>query len=140
MLALTGLGLSQHVKEVICPYHDVARAEHALRALRSTWAQVFEDVDVVVTPTLPAPAAPIEDRTVQLPSGRQSAELSYLFLNAPMNLGGVPALTLPCGDAAGLPIGMTLTAARDRDSAVLSLGEAYETATGRAFANRIAPD
>ncbi|HEX2294216.1 MAG TPA: amidase family protein, partial [Actinomycetota bacterium] len=97
------------------------------------------DVDVVVTPTLPSPPAPVDTLLVELPSGPTSAELAYLRTNSPMNLGGVPALSLPCGELpGGLTTNMTLTARRGRDEDVLGLGLAFERATEGAYAHRIA--
>jgi Asp-tRNA(Asn)/Glu-tRNA(Gln) amidotransferase A subunit family amidase len=119
---------------------DVEEAENVRRTVIADWDRVFAEVDVVVTPTLPAPPAPIETLLVELPSGETSAELAYLRTNAPMNLGGVPALSLPCGELpGGLTTSMTVTAARDRDEAALGLGLAFERATGRVHAGRIAP-
>jgi Asp-tRNA(Asn)/Glu-tRNA(Gln) amidotransferase A subunit family amidase len=56
----------------------------------------------------------------------------------PMNLGGVPSLSLPCGKVDGLGVNVSLTAAKGRDATVLSLGEALEAAFDGEFAHRIA--
>ena len=124
---------------------DRRQAEEVRVAVAADWERVFEEVDVVVTPTLPGPPAPADTLLVELPSGDTLAELAYLRTNAPMNLGGVPALSLPCGEmgaggeGGGLTTNVTLTAARGRDEAALALGLAFERATDGAFANRIAP-
>nr|MDQ4126248.1 amidase [Actinomycetota bacterium] len=76
---------------------DRRQATAVQEAVTADWARAFEEVDVVVTPTLPGPPAPVDTLLVDLPSGQTSAELAYLRTNAPMNLGGVPALSLPCG-------------------------------------------
>ena len=122
------------------PEEDRAQGRDARAAISSGWAETFEQVDVVVTPTLPAPPALISEKTVALPSGTASADLSYIALNAPMNLGGVPCLTLPCGETAeGWSVGASLTAAAGRDSTVLALGAELEALLDGAYANRIAP-
>lgn len=119
---------------------DVEQAREVQRAMTADWERVLEDVDVVVTPTIPAPPAPIDTLLVDLPSGQTSAELAHLRTNAPMNLGGVPALSLPCGELpGGMTTSMTLTARRGRDEAALGLGRAFERATEGAYAERIAP-
>lgn len=119
---------------------DVEEARNVRRAVVADWERVFDEVDVVVTPTIPAPPAPLDTLLVDLPSGQTSAELAHLRTNAPMNLGGVPALSLPCGELpGGLTTSVTLTAARGRDEAALGLGLAFERATGGIYANRVAP-
>jgi aspartyl-tRNA(Asn)/glutamyl-tRNA(Gln) amidotransferase subunit A len=119
---------------------DVEQAAAVRQAMAAEWERAFEDVDVVVTPTIPAPPAPVETLLVDLPSGQTSAELAHLRTNAPMNLGGVPALSLPCGELPdGLTTNMTLTARRGRDEAALGLGLAFERATEDAYAGRVAP-
>ena len=118
---------------------DLGRAEQVRTVLRRSWGEVFADVDVLLTPTLPAPPPRIANLTIELPSGATGAELPYLTWNAPMNLGGVPSLSLPCGDTRDrMPLSVSLTAARGRDAVVISLGEAFEAATEGAFAHRVA--
>lgn len=118
---------------------DLDRAEAMRVALRSAWDRVFEEVDVVVTPTIPAPPPRIDHLAVELPSGVTSAEPAYISFNAPMNLGGVPALSLPCGEGrSGRAVNITITAARGRDDVVLALGRAVEETTERRYVDRIA--
>ncbi|HEX2296846.1 MAG TPA: amidase, partial [Actinomycetota bacterium] len=68
---------------------DRRQAAQVQDAVVADWERAFEDVDVVVTPTLPSPPAPVDTLLVELPSGPTSAELAYLRTNSPMNLGGV---------------------------------------------------
>lgn len=119
---------------------DRRQAAEVQAAVVEDWERVFREVDVVVTPTLPAPPAPIDTLMLELPSGPASPELAYLRTNAPMNLGGVPALSLPCGEiGGGLTTNLTLTAARGRDEVALAAGRALERALDGAYAHRIAP-
>ena len=119
---------------------DRAQAGEARDLLRAGWAAAFEDVDVVVTPTLPALPALISEKTVELPSGVASADLAYIGLNAPMNLAGLPCVSVPCGATLeGWSVGLSITAAPGGDALVLALAEALEDELDRAFVNRIAP-
>ena len=98
-------------------------ASEAVRDVTAGWERVFHTVDVVVTPTL-AQAPP------RLDAGKdalESAERSHLALNAPMNLAGVPALSVPCGD---LGASLTFTTARGRDAVALALGKRWEALRG----------
>lgn len=119
---------------------DRRQAAEVRAAVVEDWDRVFRDVDVVVTPTLPAPPARIETVMLELPSGPASPELAYLRTNAPMNLGGVPALSLPCGEiGGGLTTNLTLSAARGGDEVALAAGRALERALDGAYSHRIAP-
>jgi aspartyl-tRNA(Asn)/glutamyl-tRNA(Gln) amidotransferase subunit A len=122
---------------------DVAernRGESIRQRSVHTWDEAFSEVDVIVTPTLSRTPPTISECIQTDPSGASSATVPYLALNAPMNLAGVPALSLPCGDdGSGWTISMTLSAARGRDDIVLALGEAYERTLDGIYANRISP-
>jgi aspartyl-tRNA(Asn)/glutamyl-tRNA(Gln) amidotransferase subunit A len=108
---------------------DDARAEarRIQQDVTQGFTRVFEEVDVVVTPTISAPPPLIDDPVVRLPSGERSIDQAYVPLNAPMNHAGVPALSLPCARLDdGMTVNVTLTAARGREDVVLGLGEALE--------------
>jgi aspartyl-tRNA(Asn)/glutamyl-tRNA(Gln) amidotransferase subunit A len=118
---------------------DRAEGESIRRRTVGLWDEVFSQVDVVVTPTLSRTPPLVADCSATLPSGASTPTIPYLALNAPMNLAGIPALSLPCGEHGRWTISMTISAARGRDDVVLALGEAFERALDGAFANRIAP-
>ncbi|MDQ3645728.1 MAG: amidase family protein, partial [Actinomycetota bacterium] len=116
------------------------QGEIARRLVMRAWDEVFRAVDVVVTPTIPAPPPLIAENRLRLPSGTMSPDKAYLPLTGPMNLAGVPCISVPCGTAAGgWPVSLSLTAARGNDEAVLSLAEAFEDRIGVDPAARIAP-
>ena len=118
---------------------EIANANSVRVALQQAWDRLFEEVDVVVTPTIPAPPPSIDHLAVERPSGTASAELSYISFNSPMNLGGVPALSLPVGeDPGGRVVNASITGARGRDDLVLAVGRALEDATDRRYVGRIA--
>jgi aspartyl-tRNA(Asn)/glutamyl-tRNA(Gln) amidotransferase subunit A len=118
---------------------DIEQGRAVMEAVTVGWEKAFTEVDIVITPTTPAPPPLIAEQTYQLRGGATNAELPNIALNGPMNLGGVPSLSLPCGKAPdGLTVNMTLTAARGGDAVLLSLGEALEAAFNGEFANRIA--
>jgi aspartyl-tRNA(Asn)/glutamyl-tRNA(Gln) amidotransferase subunit A len=54
--------------------------------------------------------------------------LSDVF-TIPVNIAGIPGISLPCGFADGLPIGLQLMADRFREDLLLRVGHAYEQAT-----------
>lgn len=105
---------------------------------RKRWATMFENVDVLVTPTLPSVPPPIAELEIRLPEDVSHADVSFGRLSGPMNLAGVPCLSLPCGLAGDLAVNLSISAAAGRDELVLAVGEAFEDATDGAFTNRIA--
>lgn len=119
---------------------ELQQGEAARRASVAAWDEAFAEVDVIVTPTASAPPPTIAEQTVTLPSGSHHADTANIAMNGPMNLGGVPALSLPCCElSSGMTASVTLSAARGNDEAVLAVGRALEQALDGAYANRIAP-
>ena len=105
---------------------DYAEARYQLALVRKAVAAVFDDVDVLVTPTL-----------VELPVSIEAAMASPLEATAilirntaPFNGYGTPAITVPCGfSREGLPIGLQLCGRALGEVDVLALAHAYEQAT-----------
>jgi Asp-tRNA(Asn)/Glu-tRNA(Gln) amidotransferase A subunit family amidase len=112
---------------------DRAEAEEQRRMVRAAFGTAFDEVDVIVTPTIPGPPAPADTQTVVLASGPSGPEIAYSRYNGPMNLAGVPALSVPVAD----DLSLTITAARDREDRVVAVGKALEDALDRAFVDRV---
>jgi Asp-tRNA(Asn)/Glu-tRNA(Gln) amidotransferase A subunit family amidase len=114
----------------------VARAHRVRTMARRALARVFEEVDVIAWPTVPAPAPPLDNPTVELPSGPRPADWANSRAGGIGNLTGVPGISVPVGlSADGLPIGLQLLAAWSRDELLLDAAEALERATGREHAD-----
>jgi Asp-tRNA(Asn)/Glu-tRNA(Gln) amidotransferase A subunit family amidase len=113
---------------------------HQLRALaRRTLASVFDEVDVIAWPTVPAVAPPLEAPLVELPSGTTTADQANVRGGALANLTGIPAVSVPVGSEEGLPIGLQLQAAWGRDEMLLDAAEALERANGRRWVEALPP-
>jgi aspartyl-tRNA(Asn)/glutamyl-tRNA(Gln) amidotransferase subunit A len=108
---------------------DVLRARQELDASRVAIAKAFEDVDVLLTPTVPIPPSRIADLQKN-PENLRPAELMMLRNTRPFNVWGIPAVSVPCGFTKdGMPIGLQLAAAAWKEDTVLRAGHAYEQAT-----------
>jgi aspartyl-tRNA(Asn)/glutamyl-tRNA(Gln) amidotransferase subunit A len=106
------------------------RAQRARALLTRTFEAAFESVDVLVTPTTPAAAATVQDAERAASGQAASFSLSLTRLTNPFNLTGQPALSVPCGFAAGrLPVGLQIIGRRGDEEGVLAVGAAYEAAT-----------
>jgi len=97
-----------------------------LRKTRQEIAQLFRNIDFLVTPTTPVPAPKIADLTRD-PTLLRPVELLLLRNTRPVNVWGLPAISVPCGKtAAGLPIGLQIIGRPDADAEVLRLAHAFE--------------
>jgi aspartyl-tRNA(Asn)/glutamyl-tRNA(Gln) amidotransferase subunit A len=100
-----------------------------LRRARRAIASIYADVDVLVTPTTPIPAPRIAE-LIQNPDLLRPRELLLLRNTRPINVWGLPAISIPCGfTAAGLPIGLQIIGPHWGEAAVLQVAHAYEQAT-----------
>lgn len=89
-------------------------------------AEYFAEIDVFVMPTTPIPAPRIadlmKDRSLLRP-----AELLLLRNTRPVNVWGVPAISVPCGfTKQGLPIGLQIVGPPGGEKKVLRAAQAYE--------------
>ena len=110
---------------------DYIRERRRLAAFRSNAERIFEQVDVVITPTVPAPAPKLADlEALAIPDVRPF-EMKYLLRNtAPFSSLFWPSMSVPCGFSRdGLPVGMQISSRPGGDSVVLRLAHAYEQAT-----------
>ena len=116
----------------LLPAAAMVQARRVRTMVRRRLAELFEQVDVIAWPTVPAPAPPLESPLVELPSGTLTADQANVRGAALANLTGIPAISVPVGlSAERLPIGLQLQAAWGRDELLLDAAEALERANGR---------
>jgi aspartyl-tRNA(Asn)/glutamyl-tRNA(Gln) amidotransferase subunit A len=96
--------------------------------IQQDFARAFEQVDVVVGPTVPIVAPPI-GRTFE-PGGPLNVPPRAVAnrTTVPCNLTGMPAISVPCGFSDGLPVGLQIMGAAFAESLVLRVAAAYERA------------
>ena len=109
---------------------DYVRANQARSLIQAAFLETFRRVDVLLAPVLPSLPPPIGHTEVQI-DGRPAPVLdAFTRRNSVANMGGLPACSVPCGlTPEGLPVGLQLIAAPNRDDAVLSLGAWYQRET-----------
>jgi aspartyl-tRNA(Asn)/glutamyl-tRNA(Gln) amidotransferase subunit A len=97
--------------------------------LQADFGAAFERVDVVLAPTMPL-VAPRIGHTFE-PGGpfNRSPRSIANRLTVPSNLTGMPAVSVPCGFADGLPVGLQVMGPAFGESIVLRVARAYESAT-----------
>jgi Asp-tRNA(Asn)/Glu-tRNA(Gln) amidotransferase A subunit family amidase len=108
---------------------EALRASRELQASRHDIQEIFDQVDVLLTPTVPIPPPTIADLRAH-PEDLRAREIVMLRNTRPFNVWGIPTISVPCGfTKSGLPIGLQLAAAPWRGVVLLQAAHAYEQAT-----------
>jgi Asp-tRNA(Asn)/Glu-tRNA(Gln) amidotransferase A subunit family amidase len=136
-LSPLGRGLLKY--RLMLPAVATVKAQQVRTMARQRLAAVFEEVDLIAWPTLPAVAPPLEAPLVELPSGTLTADAANVRGGALANLTGIPAISVPVGSEEGLPVGLQLQAAWGRDELLLDAAEALEQANGRRWVEAVPP-
>ena len=92
--------------------------------IKDDFLRAFNDVDIIAGPTMPIPAFRIGERI----NDPLSLYLADVF-TVPINLAGVPAVSLPCGFSGRLPIGLQLIGKHFQEDLLLRAAHAFEEAT-----------
>ncbi|MFD0715935.1 Asp-tRNA(Asn)/Glu-tRNA(Gln) amidotransferase subunit GatA [Paenibacillus sp. GCM10027626] len=107
-------------------YYDAyyLKAQKVRTLIKQDFDNVFESFDLIVGPTVPTTAFRI---------GEQIGDPLTMYLNdictIPVNLAGVPAISVPCGFADGMPIGLQIIGKAFDESTVLRAAHAFEQQT-----------
>ncbi|MBW4467896.1 MAG: Asp-tRNA(Asn)/Glu-tRNA(Gln) amidotransferase subunit GatA [Pegethrix bostrychoides GSE-TBD4-15B] len=108
-------------------YYDAyyLKAQKVRTLIKQDFEKAFANVDVLISPTSPTTAFKAGEKADD-PLGMYLLDL----MTIPVNLAGLPGLSLPCGfDAQGLPIGLQIIGSVLREDLVLQAAYAYEQAT-----------
>jgi aspartyl-tRNA(Asn)/glutamyl-tRNA(Gln) amidotransferase subunit A len=98
--------------------------------IQADFSAAFEQVDVVVAPTVPLVAPPIGRTTERRGPLNRAPRSIANRTTVPCNLTGMPAISVPCGFADGLPVGLQIMGPAFAEPLVLRVAAAYESATG----------
>ena len=107
-------------------YYDAyyLKAQKVRTLLCREFDEAFRRFDALVTPTSP---------TVAFRLGEKTEDPVQMYLSdiytVPVNVAGLPAISVPCGLADGLPVGMQLIGPALSERTLLRIAHAYEQAT-----------
>ena len=107
-------------------YYDAyyLKAQQVRTLIRQDFARVFQDVDALVTPTSPV---------VAFPKGEKVNDPVQMYLidvcTLPVNIAGLPGISVPCGFSEGLPVGMQVIGPHLSEATLLNIAYAYEQVT-----------
>ncbi len=105
-------------------YYDAYynKANIVREMLREEFAEVFKDVDAIAMPTSPVPAFAIGEKSHD-PLAMYLADI----FTVPVNIVGVPAISIPSGKTAGnLPLSLQLIAPHFAESTLFTIGRDFE--------------
>ena len=91
--------------------------------IKQDFDRVFEKVDVLIAPTAPTTAFKVGEK-IEDPLAMYLMDVCTI----PINLAGVPALSLPCGFADGLPVGMQIIGPHLSEEKILQVAYTIEQA------------
>ncbi len=107
-------------------YYDAyyVKAQKVRTLIKEEFERVFAKVDALVTPTSPSIAFGI---------GAKVNDPLQMYLNdvftLPVNIAGLPGISIPCGLSEGLPVGLQVIAGYFQEATLFRVAAAYERAT-----------
>ncbi len=112
--------------------YEYVQAQIKRKQLINQFNLVFQDVDILVVPTLPILPTNIGQREVEINGEKESVRHALLRLTSPTNYTGNPSLTMPCGfSKSGLPIGIQMIAKHGNEEILYQAGYALEQSMGK---------
>jgi len=107
-------------------YYDAyyKKAQKVRTLIKQDFDRVFENYDVVVSPTSP---------DVAFKAGAKTQDPVQMYMSdictIPVNIAGLPGISIPCGFAEGLPIGLQIIGKAFDEAAIIKTAYAYEQST-----------
>jgi aspartyl-tRNA(Asn)/glutamyl-tRNA(Gln) amidotransferase subunit A len=107
-------------------YYDAyyLKAQRVRALISADFERAFHDVHVVIGPTTPTPAFEL---------GAKTSDPVTMYLNdiytIGANLAGLPAISVPCGQVAGLPVGMQIIGPHFSEPKLFNVAHRYQQET-----------
>jgi aspartyl-tRNA(Asn)/glutamyl-tRNA(Gln) amidotransferase subunit A len=108
-------------------YYDAyyGQAQKVRTLIIRDFERAFVDFDILLTPTSPTTAFAI---------GEKAADPVAMYLSdvytIPVNLAGIPAVSVPCGSVDGLPVGLQIMGTHFAEATIMRAAYAVEQAAG----------
>ena len=112
-------------------YYDAyyLKALKVRRLIAEDFQKVFADYDLIVAPTTP---------TVAFRIGEHTDDLLTLYMNdiltVPVNMAGLPGMSVPCGFVNGMPVGMQIVGKPFDEGTIFKAAYAFEQTTDYHYA------
>ena len=108
-------------------YYDAyyLKAQQVRTLIKAEFDAVLSSVDALLAPTSP---------TVAFKIGAKTEDPLLMYLNdactLPVNIAGLPGISVPCGLADGLPVGLQVIGRAFDEATVLRVADAYQRSAG----------
>jgi len=108
-------------------YYDAyyVKAQQVRTLIKAEFDRVLADVDALLAPTSPSVAFKI---------GAKTEDPMLMYLNdactLPVNIAGLPGISVPCGLSEGLPVGLQVIGRAFDEATILRVADAYERVAG----------
>jgi len=97
------------------------RAQKVREMIKKDFEKAFNEVDVIFTPVAPTPAFKIGEKA-QNPLEMYLADI----FTVSVKLAGIPAISVPCGETNGLPVGLQIIGKSFEDDKIIKIAEFLE--------------
>lgn len=107
-------------------YYDAyyKKALKVRNLIKQDFERVFKEFDAIVSPTSPTAAFKFGEKTKDV----LSMYMSDIY-TVPVNISGIPAISLPCGMVSGLPVGLQIMGNYFREDMLFNLAYSFEQST-----------
>jgi aspartyl-tRNA(Asn)/glutamyl-tRNA(Gln) amidotransferase subunit A len=107
-------------------YYDAfyLKAQKVRTLIKKDFDRVFEKYDVIMCPTAPTTAFKFGEHTDD-PLAMYLADIATI----PVNMAGLPGVSIPCGFSKGLPVGLQIIGKAFDEETILRAGFAFQQAT-----------
>ena len=113
----------------LLPATDYVNAQRLRRVFVNKFLELFQTIDVLLTPTAPTGAPKIGQASVTIDGTDEDTRLAATRLVRGINVLGFPALSIPTGlDEAGMPLSLQIVGKPFSEAAILNAGAALEDA------------
>ena len=111
------------------PAKDYLKAMRIRSLIQEAFRDLLSTVDVLIAPTRSSPAPKITQPLDRPASDRPASSVSLSALIQAGNLAGLPALSIPCGFANGMPMGLQLVGSPFSENMLLAIGRTFQERT-----------
>ncbi|WP_211266657.1 amidase [Halotalea alkalilenta] len=105
-----------------------AKAQNIARRARAGYDKALAEYDLLIVPTVPMASQPLPEPGCSLTEYITHA-FEMIGNTVPQDITGHPAMSIPCGNVDGLPIGMMIIARHYSESTIYQAAAAFEAST-----------
>ncbi|MEO6270948.1 MAG: amidase family protein, partial [Lautropia sp.] len=112
----------------LIPATEYIAALRVRAQMQSAWKRMFDGLDAIVAPAVPAAATRRDQASIAWPDGvEEPVTPAFVRLSAPANVTGLPSVAVPCGFSPdGLPLSFQVIGRPFQEARILRIARTYE--------------